>query len=129
MKPGWRLLTVGVLMGGLFSILLLRMWFLQVTDIQDSLDVAANQQLRVVTIEAPRGDIFDRDGKELMAGTTATMRVFVDRQLLSLDQEAALIQNLSALLSIPASEIRQTFDDRGSGSRFALGDPVTPATA
>ncbi|MFH1103387.1 MAG: penicillin-binding protein 2 [Actinomycetota bacterium] len=129
MKPGWRLLSVGVLMGGLFSILLLRMWFLQVTDIQDSLDVAANQQVRVVTIEAPRGDIFDRDGKELMAGTTATMRVFVDRQLLSLDQEAALIQNLSALLSIPASEIRQTFDDRGSGSRFALGDPVTPATA
>lgn len=129
MRSGWRLLSVGVFIGGLFSILVLRMWFLQVTDIQESLDVAASQQLRVVTIEAPRGDIFDRNGKELMAATTATMRVFVDRQLLSLDQEAGLIQNLSALLDIPATEIGQTFEDRGSGSRFPLGDPVSPATA
>ncbi|OFW66156.1 MAG: penicillin-binding protein 2 [Actinobacteria bacterium RBG_16_68_21] len=129
MRSGWRLLTVGVFIGGLFSILLLRMWFLQVTDIQESLDVAATQQLRVVTIEAPRGDVFDRDGKELMAGTVATMRVFVDRQLLSVDQEAGLIQNLSALLDLPATEIAQTFEDHGSGSRFPLGDPVTAATA
>ena len=129
MKPGWRLLTVGVLMGGLFSILLLRMWFLQVTDVQDSLQVAASQQIRVVTIEAPRGDIFDRGGKELMAGSEATMRVLVDRQLVSLEQEGGLIDNLSALLGIPASEIRRTFDDHGSGSRFPLGDPVSAATA
>jgi len=128
-RPAWRLLGVGLVIGGLFTILLLRMWFLQVTDIQDSLDVAASQQIRVVTIEAPRGDIFDSGGKELMAGTTATMRVFVDRQLLSTDQEPGLIQNLSALLGIPASEIRQTFDERGSGSRFPIGDPVSSATA
>jgi penicillin-binding protein 2 len=129
MRPGWRLLTVGVFIGGLFSILLLRMWFLQVTDIQDSLDVAASQQIRVVSIEAPRGDIFDAGGKEIMAGTTATMRVIVDRQLLSVDQEGGLIENLSALLGIPASDLRQTFDDHGSGSRFPVGPAVSPAAA
>ena len=129
MRPGWRLLSIGVFLGGLFSILVLRMWFLQVTDIEESLEVAENQQIRIVTIEAPRGDIFDRDGKEVMAGSVATMRVFVDRQLLSLEQEPGLTENLSALLGMPASEIRQTFEDHGSGTRFALGEPVTPATA
>jgi len=127
MRPGWRITAVGLALAGLFATLVLRMWFLQVTDLEGSLEVAASQQIRVVTIEPPRGDIFDRDGKEVMAGTVASLRVIVDRKLIPLEREEGLIQNLSALLGIPSSEIREEFEDRGSGSRFPLGDEISPS--
>ena len=128
MNFGWRLVAIGTLVAGLFGILVLRLWFLQVTDVESSLEVAFEQRIRVVEIEAPRGDIFDNRGKELLAGTIATLRVVVDRKLISSEQEEFLIQNLSALLAIPASEIRQEFDVRGPGGRFPLGDQITQST-
>ncbi len=128
MNLGWRLFSIGVLVASLFGVLLLRLWFLQVTDIEASLVVAFEQRVRVVEIEAPRGDIFDRDGKELLAGTSATLRVVVDRRLVEEDQEEFLVRNLSALLTIPASEIRRTFEEKGEGARFPLGDQISQST-
>jgi penicillin-binding protein 2 len=126
----WRQATLGAAMAVMLGVLLLRMWYLQVTDVEGSLQVAAAQQLRTVTIEAPRGDIFDRDGRALMAGTTASLRIIIDRQLVSVeDEEALLIPNVSALLGIPASELRAEFEERGSGSRFVVGDEISQATA
>ncbi|HSM02076.1 MAG TPA: penicillin-binding protein 2 [Acidimicrobiia bacterium] len=129
MKPGWRIATVGIMIAALFVMLVLRMWFLQVTDLEDSLEVAASQRITVVSIEAPRGDIFDRDGTEIMAGTVPSLRVMVDRKLVPLDREEGLIQNLSALLGIRASDIRQEFIDQGSGTRFSIGDPISQSMA
>lgn len=126
MTPAWRQTAMGVIAVGMMAILLLRMWYLQVTDVEDSLQVAASQQLKTVPIEAPRGDIFDRDGRSLMAGTTATLRVVVDRQLVTVDDEDEfLIPNLSALLGIPGSQLRAEFDEHGSGTRFPVGDEIT----
>jgi penicillin-binding protein 2 len=126
----WRQTTVGALVTAMMVILLLRLWFLQVTDVEDSLEVAAAQQIRTVSIEAPRGDIFDRDGRFLMAGTIASMRVIVDRQLISLEEEeSVLIPNLATLLAMPAAEIIAEFEARGSGARFPIGDEVSSSTA
>jgi penicillin-binding protein 2 len=70
MRQPWRLTVIGVIFLGLFGILTLRLWYLQVSAIDESLDTAEAQQLSTVTIEAPRGDIYDRNGT-LMAGTEA----------------------------------------------------------
>lgn len=112
----------------MFSLLLLRMWVLQVTDLEAALETSETQQLRTITIEAPRGDIFDRYGREVMAGTTASLRVIVDRKLVTGAEEPGLIQNLSALLGIPAADITAEFEARGSGARFPLGDEITQST-
>ena len=128
MKLGWRLVAIGALTAGFFGVLLLRLWFLQVTDVTTSLDVAYEQRVRVVEVEAPRGDIFDSSGKELLAGTVATLRVVVDRKLVDDTAEEFLTRNLSALLAIPASEIRQEFEDKGPGARFPLGGQITQST-
>jgi penicillin-binding protein 2 len=125
----WRQVALGAALTGMMAVLLLRMWFLQVTDVEGSIQVAAAQQVRTVPVEAPRGDIFDRDGRSLMAGTVASLRIVVDRQLVSLeDEESLLIPNLSVLLGIPLSEVRSLFDERGSGSRFPIGDEISEAT-
>lgn len=130
MSFGLRLAVVAALLASLFGTLVLRLWFLQVTDVEASLVVAQEQRVRVVEIEAPRGDIFDSEGKELLAGTQATLRVVVDRRLVETvsegfsNQEEFLMQNLSALLGIPVAEIRQEFELRGPGGRFPLGDQI-----
>jgi penicillin-binding protein 2 len=128
-SSSWRQASVGALMAVMLAVLVLRMWFLQVTDVEGSLQVAAAQQLRTVTIDAPRGDIFDRDGRALLAGTTASLRVVVDRHLVTIeDEEALLIPNLSALLGIRESDIREEFERRGSGSRFVIGEEISQST-
>lgn len=128
MRVGARLAAVGGLIALMFSLLVLRMWALQVTELTASLEVAESQQIRTVVIDAPRGDIFDRDGKEIMAGTVASLRVIVDRKLVLAEEEAGLIQNLSALLGIPPADILAEFTDRGSGARFPLGDEISQST-
>jgi penicillin-binding protein 2 len=128
-RVGWRLAVTALLFGGLFGVLALRLWYLQVTAIASSLENAESQQIRTVSVEAPRGDILAADGLELLAGTKASLRVAVDRKLISEDQEEGLIQNLSALLGIGASEIRQQFDDEGFGARFTIGGEVPESVA
>ena len=128
MRQGWRLAAVGGFMATLFAILVLRMWFLQVATIDQSIVVAENQQIKVVTIEAPRGDIFGAGGREIMAGTAAELRVVVDRALVPDERLEPLVQNLSALLGMPVSEVRQVFEDNGPGSRFAIGDAISAST-
>ncbi len=128
MTRAWRLVTLGVLFAAFFAVVVLRLWYLQVSTLASALETSYLQRIRVVTIEAPRGDIYDRDGLVLMAGTKATLGLVVDRKLVSEDREGQLIDNLAALLGVPASEIRKEFDEQGSGERFRLSDDVGEAT-
>ena len=50
----------------LFAALFFRLWFLQVLSGEDYVSQAAQNRVRKVRIEAPRGDIVDRNGKTLV---------------------------------------------------------------
>ncbi len=58
------------LLGGfafvLFAIVFFRLWFLQVLSGEDYVAKARENRVRKVRIEAPRGDIVDRDGRVLV---------------------------------------------------------------
>ena len=129
MSRGWRLVAVGVISASLLAVLVLRLWYLQVSTIASALETAEQQQIRVVTIEGPRGDIYARDGVSLLAGTVAARRIVVDRKLVPEEREEELVNNLSALLGMPASEIWARFEEEGAGARFALGDDVSETVA
>jgi len=125
---GWRVVTLGVVFIAFFTVVVLRLWYLQVSTLASALETSYLQRIRVVTIEAPRGDIYDRDGLQLMAGTRATLGLVVDRKLVTEDREGQLINNLAALLGVPPSEIRAEFDEQGLGERFRLSDDIGEAT-
>jgi penicillin-binding protein 2 len=129
MSRTWRLVAVGSVFAALFAVLALRLWYLQVSTVAAALEVAEQQQLRVVTIEAPRGDIYDSSGRELLAATLASRRIVVDRALVPEEREEELVNNLSALLGVPAQDIWALFEEEGSGARFAVGDEVSESTA
>ena len=129
MRSGWRLASIGAVFLGLFSILVLRMWYLQVSAIEASLDAAGSQQVRTVTIEPPRGDILDRNGTTLMAGTRASLQLVVDHRLIPDGEIEHLQQNLSTLLGVPASEIRDRFASQEFTDRFTVGGEITEEVA
>ncbi|HUU60951.1 MAG TPA: penicillin-binding transpeptidase domain-containing protein [Acidimicrobiia bacterium] len=129
MSRTWRLVAVGVVFAALFAVLTLRLWYLQMSTVASALEVAEQQQLRVVTVEAPRGDIYDRNGQELLAATLASRRIVVDRALLPEEREEELVNNLAALLGMPAQNIWALFEENEPGARFAVGDEVSESTA
>src|SRR4051794_17903037 len=50
----------------LFAIIFFRLWFLQVLSGEDYVTQARENRVRKIKIEAPRGDIVDRDGNRLV---------------------------------------------------------------
>src|SRR5215213_10346719 len=50
----------------LFAALFFRLWFLQVLSGEDYVSQAAQNRVRKIRIEAPRGDIVDRNGKTMV---------------------------------------------------------------
>ena len=64
---------------------------------------ADQNRVREVTTVAPRGRILDRKGRELVTNR-ATMAVVADRSVL---ENPALLNRLSALLSMPVADIKE----------------------
>jgi penicillin-binding protein 2 len=65
-RPSLRLRIVGVVVLVLFGILVLRLWTLQVVEGKSYAAAVTRNQVRVVSVPAPRGDIVDRNGTVLV---------------------------------------------------------------
>src|ERR1700721_1721283 len=65
-RPNVRLRVVGVVMLVLFLVLVLRLWSLQVIDGKSFAAAVNRNQVRVVSVAAPRGEIVDRNDTVLV---------------------------------------------------------------
>jgi penicillin-binding protein 2 len=66
-------LRVSILTGlaiAIFSVLFLRLWYVQVLSGDKYRNEANDNRIREIRVQAPRGDILDRDGKVLVANRT-----------------------------------------------------------
>ena len=70
-QMAWRVAVLGGLAFVLFGIVFFRLWFLQVLSGQDYVSQARENRVRKVRIEAPRGDIVDRNGVVLVKSRVA----------------------------------------------------------
>lgn len=119
----WRVLAIGMVFLGLLSILTIRLWYVQIAAAEVNEERALANRLREVETEAPRGRILDAGG-QIIAETRASRTLLVDRRVLTLEQEEALVQNLSVLLNQPQDSLRANFDQALSGSRFVVAIDV-----
>ncbi len=74
LMPAQFALRVAILSGFalvMFSIIFFRLWYLQVLSGDKYLKQAKNNQVREVTVQAPRGQILDRNGHVLVDNRTA----------------------------------------------------------
>src|SRR5207253_2280150 len=92
-----------------FAVIFFRLWYLQVLSGDRYQREAANNQLRQVKVQAPRGQIVDRDGRVLVDNRPA-LAVQVTPDKLSKDpaERHRLYRKLGRVLGIRARSIERS---------------------
>lgn len=119
MKFALRLTSLGVVFVVMFSIVGLRLWYVQVAQGSDFAEAAEELTWIERSSYAPRGDIFDRNGK-LLATSRLVPAVVVDRTFVQPDQRVGLVQNLSAMLGMSPLELDHLYEEAGINGRFQV---------
>lgn len=115
-----RLGIIGVVVLSLFSALLARLWYLQVLSSPTFRAEATLNGVRLISSEAPRGRILDRQGRVLV-GNRVSLAVVVRRDQLADAPE--VVPRLAGVLRLTEAELRKRIDDK----RFSPFSPVPVA--
>ena len=99
-----RLSVIALVAVVFFSVLGFRLWYLQVLSGDHYTALANDNRLRNVTIEAPRGVIYDRNGKVLVQNRGG---LSVGILPMDLADPQVVIPRLAQVLGVTADEIRQ----------------------
>jgi penicillin-binding protein 2 len=102
----------------LFAILFLRLWALQVLSGDSYLNAAQNNQLRTVSVEAPRGSILDRNRRTIVANVPGTA-VQIWTADLPDEGRYAMFKKLSRILRVPMPRLTRALEE-------SRDDPLTP---
>ncbi|MDU9051171.1 MAG: penicillin-binding protein 2 [Candidatus Electrothrix sp. Rat3] len=85
-----------------FVVLITRLWYLQIQQGEDYTKLAKNNRVRYLEIAAPRGNILDRKGREIVTNRPSFNVVWV-REKNRVDD--ALIKKTASILDIEISEL------------------------
>jgi len=106
-----------VLVAALFSLMFVRLWYLQVLDTQGFAQAVTQNQVRNVEVPAPRGLILDRSG-DIMVGNQVTEDITLSR--VSAQQHPEVVGQLATLLAITPAQIQADL----SNTQYSLYKPV-----
>ena len=116
-RPGLRLRIVAIVMVGLFALLGLRLWALQVLQAPAAAQAVVANQIRTVPITPTRGLILDRNGNPLV-GNVVTEQITLSR--VTAAQHPAVIGNLAALVGETPAQIQAALTNQ----QYSLYKPV-----
>lgn len=119
MKFALRLSVLGMVFVSMFSVIGLRLWFVQVAQGPDIAQAADEQAWLTKTTHAPRGDIYDRNG-DLLVTSRLVPAVYMDRTFVREEQLPDLLGRLSAMLSISSADLLLAYDEAGTNGRFEV---------
>jgi penicillin-binding protein 2 len=119
MKFAVRLSFLGLAFVILFSVLGLRLWFVQVASGPAIAQAAEEQTWLSKTSQAPRGNIYDRDGT-LLATSRLVPAIYIDRTFVLPEERESLVQNLASLLAISPIELDAMYEEAGINGRFEV---------
>jgi penicillin-binding protein 2 len=106
----------------IFSVLFLRLWYVQVLSGDKYRNQANDNRIREIRVQAPRGDILDRNGKVLVANRTELAIQVSPEDLPPPGRDRSReLHRLATITGMDMKEIRKTLQ---SGSRAAPGGPV-----
>lgn len=128
MKFALRLSIMGMAFVAMFSIIGLRLWFVQVAEGPAIAQAAEEQTWLEKTTHAPRGDIFDRNGTPLVTSRLVPA-VFIDRTFVQPDDEDMLIQRVSSILAMSPDDLAHLYDEAGVNGRFEVATVDTEVAA
>ncbi|HEX8499554.1 MAG TPA: penicillin-binding protein 2 [Pyrinomonadaceae bacterium] len=112
-----RLRVIQVIVLALLAALGTRLYFLQVVNGAYYAERAENQRVRLLPIPAPRGVIFDRNGK-ILVDSRPTFNVILSREEMKGRDYAELVDPLAAELGVDPEILRERFDELKSQPAF-----------
>lgn len=110
-----RILLLGLVVGSVFAVFCLRLFQLQVIEGADLLHRSERNFVRTVRLEAPRGEIVDREGRALAASRPAFGAAVIYNELH--DRERTLTA-VAGLIEREASELDRRIGKRRGRERF-----------
>ena len=108
-----RFVAVGVLAAAVFGSLTAKLWSMQVLSSSQYKNEALQNKYTTVATPAPRGLIYDSDGRLLVKNRTA-LTVLADA---SVANDHDVVLRLSAVLGIPYNIVRLRIKDQSSGAQ------------
>ncbi|MBI5309710.1 MAG: penicillin-binding protein 2 [Actinobacteria bacterium] len=134
-----RIALVGGLALVLFAVVFFRLWFLQVLSGDEYLAEANDNRVRDIRVEAPRGEILDRNG-DLLVANRGSWQIQVDRRrygiyvgkdhnlVVTSDDFATVLTRLSRVLEEPRSRIKRRMLDSLEELPFANATAAVDVT-
>jgi cell division protein FtsI (penicillin-binding protein 3) len=127
---GRRMLLIALVFAILGSALVVRLGYWQVSQ-RDMLVDAAHRQIYVrATVPSKRGDVYDRSGTILLAGTIARERLIGSAQQLDAGRQQALLELLTEQLALGPDDVAVLQQKLASGRPYVvLATDLSPAVA
>ncbi|MET0696564.1 MAG: penicillin-binding transpeptidase domain-containing protein [Acidimicrobiia bacterium] len=119
MKFALRLTTLGVIFTAMFSVVGLRLWFIQVAEGPQIARAAEEATWVGKTSYAARGDIYDRNGT-LLATSRMVPAIMIDRTFVQPEQKEALIQELASIVGVDSVELDAMYEEAGINGRIQV---------
>jgi penicillin-binding protein 2 len=127
-----RVAIIGGVCLVMFGVIFFRLWYLQVLSGDHYLAEANNNQVRDITVQAPRGQIVDRSGRVLVDNRSGySVEINPAKLPTDLHARAALYRNLSKVVGIRPRDIRTAVNNQLKAVPFAkavvkpdVGQPV-----
>jgi penicillin-binding protein 2 len=112
-----RLRVLGLVVLALFSLMFIRLWYLQILDTSAYSQTVTANQVRDVEVPAPRGLVLDRTDN-VMVGDQVTQDITLSR--VAAQQHPAVVGQLATLLGMSPAEIQADL----SNVQYSLYKPV-----
>lgn len=102
-----RFFLLSLVAAAIFCVLLGRLWYLQIVQTQQYVELSERNRTRFVPIEPPRGSIFDRNG-ELLVENRPAFGVAIIRQ--EVENPELVLMRLNTLLGVPLSDLQRKYE-------------------
>ena len=103
-----RVAVIGVLGLIMFAVIFFRLWYLQVLSGDRYLAEAQGNRFREITVQAPRGEIRDRDGKPLVTSRTAlALQVRAEELPQSAKRRGEVLRRVAEVAGMDAAKVRK----------------------
>lgn len=115
MESKRRILLLSFVVGGIFLVLMLRLWHLQILNADDYRSMSENNRLRFVPVAASRGAIMDRNGKVLVSNRPSFSLAVVPQEVKDKD---ALLNQIASLLGLDRAELSERWEKGRGRARY-----------
>ncbi|MEJ2698411.1 MAG: penicillin-binding protein 2, partial [Desulfuromonadales bacterium] len=116
LKKRFLLLSLGAI--GIFLLLAMRLWYLQIINVDRYRELSEKNRIRYVPITAPRGPILDRNG-DLLVDNRPAFGVSVLRQ--EVENRDELLQRLSVFLGVEKAKLESRWKE---GRNYPIFHPL-----